>query len=339
MNSSPELTEPEAASLPTIVDIRRAAERLRGEAVRTPLLEAPLLNERVGGRILLKAECLQRTGSFKFRGAYNRIAQIPEDDRKNGVVGYSSGNHAQGVACAAQMLGIPATIVMPSDAPRMKIENTRTYGADVVLYERFSEDRDAISKRIAAEKGATIIRPFDDPGIISGQGTIGLELAEQLAEAGAAPDAVTVCCGGGGLISGTALALEDTLPGVPVYAVEPSDFDDTVRSLEAGQRLGNPPEARSICDALLSPMPGALTFAINRRLLAGGVGVTDDEALEAMAIAFRYLKIVLEPGGAVSLAAVLTGKVPVSGRTVAVVASGGNCDPDMFASALERFPD
>ena len=339
MNSLPASAEAAPDGLPTIADVRDAATRLKGKAVRTPLLEAPLLNERVGGRILLKAECLQRTGSFKFRGAYNRIAQIPVRDRARGVVAFSSGNHAQGVACAARMLGLPATIVMPSDAPRMKIENTKTYGAKVVLYERFTEDRDAISKRIAEETGATIIRPFDDPGIIAGQGTIGLELAEQLAEADASPDAVTVCCGGGGLVSGTALALEETLPGVPVYAVEPADFDDTARSLKSGERLGNAPDARSICDALLSPTPGVLTFAINSRLLAGGIGVTDDEALEAMAAAFRYLKIMLEPGGAVSLAAVLTGKVPADGRTVAVVASGGNCDPDMFARALARFPD
>lgn len=323
-----------AARIPSITDVEDAARRLEGHAVVTPLLESRLLNDRAGGRILVKAEPLQRTGSFKFRGAYNRLSRLGPDERRRGVVAYSSGNHAQGVAYAAALLGIPATIIMPADAPAIKVRNTKAYGATVVSYDRYTENREAVGGRIAAERGATIVPPYDDPDIIAGQGTIGLEIAAQAAAIGVQLDAVLVCCGGGGLVSGTALALNARLPGVPVYAVEPADFDDTARSLKSGKREANAPDARSICDALLSPSPGELTFALNARLLTGGLTVSDKEVFAAMAAAFTDLKLVVEPGGAVALAAALSGKIPVAGRTIAVVCSGGNVDPETFAKAL-----
>lgn len=328
------MTSSTASDLPTVADIRDAARRLSGVAVRTPLLESPLLNARLGGRLLVKAEPLQRTGSFKFRGAYNRIALIPEADRSKGVVAVSSGNHAQGVAAAARLFGLAATVVMPDDAPAIKRANTEALGATVIPCDRYRDDRNAMVQEIAERTGATLVKPYDDPGIIAGQGTIGLEIAEQTAEIGVRADAVLVCCGGGGLVSGTALALSETAPGVPVWCVEPADFDDTRRSLTAGERLGNAPEARSICDALLSPMPGELTFALNRRLLAGGLAVDDDEVRYAMRVAFESLKLVVEPGGAVAIAAALAGRIPTAGRTTVVVASGGNVDPETFRQAL-----
>ena len=317
---------------PRFDDVLAAAGRIKGHAVRTPLLEAPLLNAKLGGRLLVKPEMLQKTGSFKFRGAFNRISMIPEAQRKAGVVAYSSGNHAQGVACAAAMLGLPAVIVMPADAPAIKIANTRAYGAEVVTYDRFGENREEIGARIAAERGATIVRPYDDAGVIAGQGTIGLEIAEQAAEL----DAVLVCCGGGGLVSGTALALSEKLPGVPVYAVEPAGFDDTARSLASGSRIANDMSNRSICDALLAEKPGEITFELNRKLLKAGLVVSDAEAQIGMAHAFRYLKLVAEPGGAVALAAAVTGKIDMTGKTVAVVCSGGNVDQATFLEALTK---
>jgi threonine dehydratase len=316
--------------LPTFPDIEVAAERLRGISVRTPLLESEALNDRAGGRVLLKAECLQRTGSFKFRGAYNTISQIEADT----VVAYSSGNHAQGVAAAARLLGKAATIVMPADAPAIKLENTRAYGAEVRLYDRQRESREAIGADIAARTGAALIRPYDDPRIIAGQGTAGLELAGQARDRGAAPDLALVPCGGGGLIAGCALALKEAFSGIAVYAVEPDGLDDTRRSLEAGERVTNAPGASSICDALLLPIPGELTFALNRQLLAGGLTVSDHEVLRAIAFAFRHLKLALEPGGAVALAAVLSRQLNLGGRIAAVVLSGGNVDPALFAAAI-----
>ncbi len=329
------MTSSTTSEAPTVADIRAAATRLAGVATRTPLLESPLLNERLGGRLLVKAEPLQRTGSFKFRGAYNRIALIPQAARSRGVVAVSSGNHAQGVAAAAALLGAPATVVMPADAPAIKLANTRALGASVVTYDRHLDDRDAIASEFAERTGASFVHPFDDRWVIAGQGTVGLEIAAQAAELGVRPDAVLVCCGGGGLVSGTALALSEAAPGVPVWCVEPEAFDDTRRSLAANTRLSNPAAARSICDALLSPCPGAITFALNRRLLAGGLTVSDDEVLAAMRTAFESLKLVVEPGGAVAIAAALSGKLPISGRTVIAVASGGNVDPDLFRRALE----
>ncbi len=322
------------SELPVFEDVRAAARRIEGHAVRTPLLGSPALDEKLGGRLLVKAEPLQRTGSFKFRGAYNKLSQIPQAARANGVVAYSSGNHAQGVAAAAKMLGIPAWIIMPKDAPAIKIARTKEYGATVVPYDRYTEDREAMGLELQAKHGATLVRPYDDPDIIAGQGTIGLEIAEQCGALGIKPDAVIVCCGGGGLVSGTALALSQAMPGVPVYSAEPKDFDDTKRSLESGRRESNDPKARSICDALLAATPGEMTFALNSRLLKGGLAVSDDEARAAMATAFLELKLVLEPGGAVAIASVLSGKYPIKGRTVVAVASGGNVDPAQFAQVL-----
>ena len=320
--------------LPVFADITAAAERLAGHAVHTPLLESARLNDQVGGRLLIKAECLQRTGSFKFRGAFNRLSLIPEGRRAAGVVAYSSGNHAQGVAAAARAFGVAATIVMPEDAPAIKVANTQADGGEVIFYDRYREVREEIGDRLAEERGATIVKPYDDPGIIAGQGTIGLEIAAQLGALETAADAVLVPCGGGGLVSGIALALNSALPGLPVYAVEPAAFDDTRRSLAAGDRLANDPAARSICDALLAPTPGEITFALNHRLLAGGLAADDDAARAAMTAAFDAFKIVLEPGGAVALAAALTAQLDLRGKTVVVVASGGNVDPAVFASAL-----
>ena len=337
MNSSPESTaEPLQASPPSFADVEAAAGRLAGHAVATPLLSSPALDRRVGGRVLLKAETLQRTGSFKFRGAYNRISQIPEDARPAGVVAYSSGNHAQGVAAAAALLGVPATIVMPEDAPAIKLANTRGYGAEVVLYDRFTEVREEICAEIAARRGATIVRPFDDPAIIAGQGTCGLEIARQAAALDAELDAVLICCGGGGLTAGCALALAELSPRTAIYTVEPEAFDDTARSLAAGARVANDPAAHSFCDALLAPTPGELTFAINRRLVTGGLSVGDAEVAAAMAYAFRTLKLVVEPGGAVALAALLSGRLDARGKTVALTLSGANVDPQTYREVLGR---
>ncbi|MEE8279566.1 MAG: threonine/serine dehydratase [Alphaproteobacteria bacterium] len=319
---------------PGLTEIKAAATRLSGQAVRTPLLEFPALNERIGGRVLVKAETLQRTGSFKFRGAYNKISQIPETARARGVVAYSSGNHAQGVAAAASQLGVPSTIVMPADAPAIKIENTRAFGAEVVFYDRDSESREAVAEALAAEREATLVRPFDDPDIVAGQGTCGLEIAQQAQALDAHLDAALVCCGGGGFVAGTATALAALSPETEVYSVEPEAFDDTARSLAAGRRVGNEAAAGSFCDALLAPMPGELTFAINRRLLAGGLAVSDQEVAAAMIFAFRVLKLVVEPGGAVALAALLAGRYEARGMTVAITLSGGNVDSDSFAQVL-----
>lgn len=302
----------------------------------TPLLESALLNERLGGRLLLKAEMLQRTGSFKFRGAFNRLSRIPARQRKRGVVAFSSGNHAQGVAEAARLLDMPALIVMPSDAPKSKMENTRAYGAEVVLYDRYKEDREAIAGDIVEKRRAVLVPPFDDEFVIAGQGTIGIELARQAMEIGADVDVVLVPCSGGGLVAGIATALADAAPRVEVYAVEPMGFDDTARSLAAGERQAVAPGGRSICDSLLVSSPGALTFPINRKLLKGSLVVGDEAVLTAMATAFSFFKVVAEPGGAIALAAVLSGAFKLAGRTVAVIASGGNVDASLFATALER---
>jgi len=323
-------------NLPTADDVEAAAARLFGVAVRTPLINSPVLDAAVGARVFLKAETLQRTGSFKFRGAYNRLVQLDAAGRRAGVVAFSSGNHAQGVAAAARMLGIPATIVMPSNAPAIKLANTRALGAEVVLYDRFTEDREGIARRIVVERGATLVPAYDDPHIVAGQGTAGLELMQQAAELGMTPDQVLVPTSGGGLAAGTAIAVRALAPATVVYGVEPEAFDDTRRSLAAGTLLANPPEARSICDALQSSPPGRLTFAINRERLAGILTVSDAEVESAMARAFRDLKLVVEPGGAVALAAALSGRITLAGRTTAIVLSGGNVDPATFIAALGR---
>ncbi|KAA0681072.1 threonine/serine dehydratase [Roseomonas genomospecies 6] len=315
-------------------DIVEAAGRLEGFAVRTPLLENALLNERAGGRVLLKPEVLQRSGSFKFRGAFNRLSQLTPEERRGGVVAWSSGNHAQGVAAAAALLGMPAVIVMPSDAPALKIANTRGYGAEVVLYDRWTESREAIAKVIAEERGAAIVPPYDHPQIMAGQGTVGLEIAAQAQAIGAVPDDVIAPCSGGGLMSGVATAVRHAFPDTRLWAAEPAGFDDVARSLAAGERVENAAGQSSICDALLTPTPGALTFPVMKELLSGSLAVTDAEVKAAMAYAFTVLKLVVEPGGAVGLAALLTGKLPAAGRTVVVVLSGGNVDPATFTDAL-----
>ena len=313
-------------------DIEAAAARLEPVIIRTPLLTSPALDAAVSGSVLIKPECLQLTGSFKIRGAYNRLCQLDREQRPRGAVAWSSGNHAQGVAAAGAMLGIETTIVMPEDAPRAKIESTRRLGGRTVLYDRYTGDREAIAREIAAETGAQLVPSFDHTDVIAGQGTVGLEIVQQGREAGIEPDQVLIPCGGGGLSSGTAIAISALSPGTDVYVVEPEDFDDTARSFESGEREMNDPAARSICDALLSERPGAITFAINRNLIKAGLVVSDDEVREAMRFAFRNLKLVVEPGGAVALAAILSGKVQAADRISVVVLSGGNVDAEVYAS-------
>ena len=318
-------------------DIVAAAERIRPEAFETPLLRNDALDAAVRGRVFVKAECLQRTGSFKFRGAYNRLSRLSPEERARGVVAFSSGNHAQGVALAAKLLGVGATIVMPADAPGLKIEATRGYGAEVVLYDRWRESREAIGARLVEERGAVLVPPFEDPDVIAGQGTIGLEAAGQLERYGVKADVALCCTSGGGVVAGLATALAELSPATRVYAVEPVGFDDTAQSLAAGRPVAVEPTRSSVCDALLVPRPGDLTFSINSKLLAGALAVTDEEALAAVAFAFRHLKLVLEPGGAVALAAALTGKVDLAGRTTLVIATGGNVDPAVFAGAIAQY--
>lgn len=314
-----------------IVAVESAAKRLAGVSVRTPLLQNFELDTAAGGKVLIKPECLQVTGSFKIRGAYNFLSQLTPEQARCGVVAFSSGNHAQGVAAAGSMLGIQTAIVMPEDAPRAKLENTQKLGGEVITYDRYTGDREAIAREIAAERGAVVVPSYDHDYIIAGQGTVGLEIAEQSAELGMEPDQVLVCCGGGGLIAGSATALKARLPGVSVHAVEPEDFDDTARSLLSGNRESIDDSARSICDALQAHTPGELTFAINQKLLGDGLTVSDADARAAMRFVFKHLKLVVEPGGAVALAAVLAGKIDTKGKTTAVVLSGGNVDGDLFA--------
>lgn len=319
--------------------IETAATRLRGHARRTPLLSSPFLDELAGRRVLIKAECLQHTGSFKFRGGWSAVSALKPGIRARGVIAYSSGNHAQGVAFAARQHRVPSVIIMPADAPRMKIDNTRSLGAEVVLYDRASEDRDAIGDRLAEERGLTLIRPFDEPQVIAGQGTCGLEIAEQAAGAGITEGDVLVCCGGGGLTSGIALALEGRAPGLRARPVEPHGFDDVTRSLAAGSILRNERMTGSVCDAILTPEPGRITFPILHRLCGPGIVVTDEQALQAVALAFCRLKIVLEPGGAVALAAALFHGDRIEGDTVIAVATGGNVDFEVFRDALASYGD
>ncbi|MDA4847785.1 threonine ammonia-lyase [Hoeflea poritis] len=323
----------------TIDLIEDAAERLTGLAVRTPLLESAQLNEALGMRLFFKPECLQRTGSFKFRGAYTKLSRIAPDKRKCGVVAYSSGNHAQGVAAAAQQLGMHATIVMPSDAPRIKIDNTRGYGADIVLYERHSEDRQAIAEEIAGRNGSIIVPPFDDIDIISGQGTVGLEIARQADYANIGVDEVLCPVGGGGLLSGVATALKSKLPMTRIWCAEPAGYDDVVRSLAAGSRIAIEPGAASICDAIVTPQPGSITFEIMKRLVSGGFAVSDHAVMNAVAALFDRLKLVVEPGGAAAFAALVQQRERFAGKTIVVVLSGGNVDRAAFSTYLDRADD
>ena len=320
--------------LPSYEGVLDAARQIEGVAVRTPLLESPALNAVVGGRVLMKAETLQRAGAFKFRGAYNRISRLNAEERRRGVVAFSSGNHAQGVAAAAALAGTPAIIVMPSDSPRVKVEGVIGFGGEVRTYDRWTESREAIGAAIAADRGAILVPPFDDPFVIEGQGTTALEMLDQ---ADAPFDQLLCGASGGGLLAGINLVLAERSPDTQVFAVEPEAFDDTARSLAAGERVGHPQGPPSICDALMAPMPGELTWPINRRL-AGALTVSDAEAAEAMRFAFRHLKLVIEPGGAVSLAALLSGKAKARDRVTGIVLSGGNVDPALYAEIIEgRF--
>jgi threonine dehydratase len=320
--------------LPTITDILAAAERLAPHVVKTPLLEYPVLNARTGGRILLKAENLQRVGAFKFRGGYNAVAQVDKAKYPGGVVACSSGNHAQGVAAAAGLLGLRALVVMPADAPKLKIERTKALGAEVHLYNRRSEDREVIAHAFCAERQAAFVHPYDDRNVMAGQGTVGLELMAQAQALGATPEAVLVCCSGGGLATGVSLAVKQASPITKVYTVEPAGFDDFARSLASGKREKNATMAGSICDALMANSPGELTFAVAQATNMSGLVITDDDARDAVRYAFQELKLVLEPGGAAALAAVLSGKLPTKGRTIACVLSGGNVDPVDFAAII-----
>jgi threonine dehydratase len=321
-------------ALPTAADVDEAARRLSGVALHTPLLTSAALDAMTQGRIFLKAETLQRTGSFKFRGAYNRLAAIPPEGRSGGVVAFSSGNHAQGVAAAAQLLGMPCVIVMPRDAPRAKRERTAALGAEIVLYDRARDDREAIAGEIAARRGAVLVPPYDDSLIIAGQGTAGREIVEDLAALGLSPDVVVVTASGGGLTAGIALAVKSRVPAATVYTAEPANFDDHARSFRSGRREQNTALTGTICDALMARMPGKLTFAINRALVGGGVVASDDEVAAAVAFAFAELKLVVEPGGAVALAALMTGKIDVKQKVAVAVLSGGNVDPELFSQLV-----
>jgi threonine dehydratase len=321
---------------PSFADVEEAAQRLAGQAIVTPLIENPALNARVGGRVLLKCETLQVSGSFKFRGAYNRISRFSEAEKARGVVAYSSGNHAQGVAAAAARVGTRALIVMPADCPAVKIEGVKAFGGEVRLYDRWTESREEIGAQIAAERGSVLVPPFDDFHVMAGQGTVGLEMAGQARALDAELAALCAPASGGGLVGGVALAMEALSPATEVWAAEPADYDDHARSLAAGARTGwsqaSPPP--SFCDALMAPRPGEVTWPVNSRLLKGAVSATDAEVAEAMRFAFRWLKLVVEPGGACALACLLNGGLDAKGRTVGIVLSGGNVDPAVYAEVI-----
>lgn len=329
--SEPHLADDAKAGI-KLGDVEDAAQRLSGIAVATPLIRSCELDELAKGTVWLKAENLQLTGSFKIRGAYNMMSRLSAQEASAGVIAWSSGNHAQGVAAAGSMLGIETLIVMPEDTPRIKLEGTKRLGGRPVLYDRYSEDREAIGRRLAAERKASLVPSYDHRDIVAGQGTVGLEIMRQGGAEAGPPDQVLFPCGGGGLVAGSAVAIKAISPGTAVHTVEPAGFEDTARSLAAGERLANEPTARSICDALQATLPGELTFPINRRLLSAGLVVSDEEVRAAMRFAFRYLKLVVEPGGAVALAAVLARKIPTEGRVTVVVLSGGNVDNELFAA-------
>ncbi|NIB42469.1 threonine/serine dehydratase [Pseudomaricurvus alkylphenolicus] len=322
--------------IPGFSAIEQAANNLEGHIIKTPLLESELLNEEIGGRLLIKPEVLQKTASFKIRGAFNKILSIPSRIRSRGVVAFSSGNHAQAVATSARYLGIPATIIMPENAPELKINNTLGYGASVLLYNPDTQDRELIAEELAEKKGLSLIRPYDDYHIIAGQGTVGYEIFSQAKNLNLDPSAVVVPCGGGGLIAGTAIALKHFSPEIEVWSAEPENFNDTKRSLEQGTRLKNNNTIKSICDSILTPTPGKLTFEINSNLLTGGVDVTDAEVKSAMLSAFRHFKLVVEPGGAVALSAILSGKIPIKGRTIIAILSGGNVDMALYSKIMNE---
>lgn len=320
---------------PTLDDVEEAACALKEAAVDTPLLENMDVSVMLFGRLLVKAETAQRTGSFKFRGAYNRIRQMNNAARERGVIAYSSGNHAQAVAKAALLMGTQALIVMPDDAPLNKMTGTRNLGAEIVTYDRKIETREDVAERIGAERNHVMVPPNEDARVLAGAGTVALELVRQAAALGASLDTVLVPCGGGGLTAATVLVLEALSPATEVFGVEPELFDDTRRSLQAGERLANPKGRTTICDAIMTDLPGELTFSINRKRLSGVLTVSDDEVRSAMKLGFEQFKIVIEPGAAVGLAAVLHRKIEISGKTTAVIATGGNVDASNFCAALD----
>lgn len=321
----------------TAAGVRAAANRIKGAAVETPLLENEWLNERVGGRVLMKAETLQHGGSFKFRGAMNRLSKMSEDERRRGVLAWSSGNHAQGVARAARIFGVRSIIVMPKDAPALKVAQVKAYGGEIVFFDRYTEDREAIGRRIAEEEGMALAPSYDHIDIIEGQGTLALEAAMQAAARSASLDAFVVCCGGGGLTSGCATIFEEVSPKTEVFIAEPEGYDETWASIVAGRKMKADVTRKTICDAIATPTPGDLTFPIMQRLVRGGFSLSDDEIAETLAWAFKYLKLVIEPGGAAALAAVYHRKLKADGRTIGLTLSGGNVDPDLFAAILARF--
>ncbi|MHB2263679.1 threonine ammonia-lyase [Aliihoeflea sp. PC F10.4] len=310
-----------------------------GELVRTPLLESERVNGMLGGRLFLKAEGLQRTGSFKVRGVLNFIAQLDEHQKTNGVIAYSSGNHAQAVAWAAARRGMRAVLIMPRTAPAAKVDRVRAWGGEIHLIDWATTDAPALCRSMAAEHAMTMIPPFEDRRIIAGAATIGVEIAEQAAAMGAGElDAVLAGCSGGGLLAGTAIALRAKSPRTEVWGVEPENFDDLARSLAAGEKRANQSNSTTICDALSARTTGDLTFAILRDHLSGVVTVSEAAVLEAMRFAFEEFRVVLEPGGAAPLASVLSGRFPLKGRSVVVVASGSNVDASLFSRALEAPP-
>lgn len=321
----------------TAAGVRAAAKRIAGAVIVTPLLENEWLNERAGGRVLMKAETLQHGGSFKFRGAMNRLAKLTPDERKRGVLAWSSGNHAQGVARAARLFGMRSVIVMPKDAPALKVAQVKAYGGEVIFFDRYTEDREAIGRRIAAEEGLALAPSYDHVDIIEGQGTLALEAAEQAAATGASFDAFVVCCGGGGMTAGCATVLAEISPKTDVYIAEPEGFDETWASIRAGRKLRADISRKTLCDALATPAPGEVTFPIMQKLVRGGFSLSDDEVAETVAWAFKYLKLVLEPGGAAALAAVYHRKLQAEGRTIGLTLSGGNIDPSLYATILGRF--
>ena len=319
---------------PTFNDILSAVKNIKNIAVRTPLLESPIINKTIGGRILFKAEVLQKTGSFKFRGSIHSIASLSNAQKANGVVAFSSGNHAQGVALAANLAGIKSTIIMPKDAPDIKIRNTKEFGADIILYDRYTEDREKITANFAKKNGANIIRPYDAALTIAGQATIGVEIAEQCDELNIMPDYLLSPCGGGGLMAGLCLSMVKLLPKVKLYSIEPDFYDDTKRSLETGKRQNNNGNIKTYCDAIVTHTPGEYTFPINKKHLSGGFSVNDKKVAHAMINLFENLKLVVEPAGAVGFAALLSNKLPLQGETAVVILSGGNVDPKLFKDIL-----
>lgn len=321
-----------------IEDIQQAAQRLDGVAIKTPLLSSKVLNERLNAEVYIKPECLQHIGAFKFRGAYNRLSQLSSAERARGVVAFSSGNHAQGIALAAQLLQMNATIVMPSDAPAIKKEGTERLGATIRLYDRATESREELADEIAATTGAVLVPAFDDVDIIAGQGTCGLEIMRQMQQLDKVPDCVLSPCGGGGLLAGVSIAVKAGNASTQVYGVEPEHYNDSYLSKRAGERVKINPQLKTKCDALMATMPGELTWSINSKTVDDFLLVSEEDVAHAISFAFRYLKLVVEPGGAVALAALLQRKLDIAGKTVAIILSGGNIDSQSFSGCLEEFP-